>query len=224
MKATFQLQQKHLFALTLVGTWGYLTTRELALLCWPQITPKAALKAAQLACKSLEADGYLLARDLDIANAGKAYVLTHKAARFLCDHWTSLAFRDGYDLQLNRQQMRRPVIDLAHVWAKEKSLYAVGPRGLAADVWGLGAFKSLDALLVDPDALSPAFGILLVRTYDPQTVARVKAACRLPVPVMLAGAEAHARAVDALAKVRAEVAPEHDEHLLFNLPGGTLRC
>jgi hypothetical protein len=55
---------------------------------------------------------------------------------------------------------------------------------------------------------------------DPQTVARVKAACQLSVPVMLAGAEGRLRRIAALAKVRAEVAPAYEEHLAFNKPRG----
>ena len=75
-------------------------------------------------------------------------------------------------------------------------------------------------MLIDPDSLTPAFGILLVRHYDEATVKRVKAVSNLAVPVLLAASDEHLNRRDALIRVRAAVSPDHEEHLQHNKPHG----
>jgi hypothetical protein len=218
-----KLSRKQLDLLTCVGTWGYLTTREIALLVWPEITPKAAVKSAQLATLELKKEGLLLARELRICGVTKAYVLTRRGAQALNDELLQLAFTAGYSIEINRQVLRKPVVDLAHKWVAAKGLGAVGARGLARNVWELGVYKGLDGLLIDPDGLTPAFGILLVRYYDTATSDRIiKLVKRLPVPLLLAASEDRAKQLAALVKVRAKAAPAHEEHLLWNKPEGLL--
>jgi hypothetical protein len=218
--STTAIPEKHAAALTAIGSFGYLATRELALLLHATITPKAALKAAQLTTKQLERAGLVLARDVPVHGETKCYVLTRAGARLLNDLYVTLAFHDGYDLTVHNMLARRPVIELAYEYAKAKSLAAVGPRALQNDFGGLGNFRELDALLVDPDAAAPAFGIMLVRHYDKATIERVKKACKLPVPTLLAAPSHREKHLQALIKVRAQTAPAHEEHLRFNKPDG----
>ena len=217
-----RLPEKQLVILTNVGTWGYLTTREIALLGWPTITPKAALKAAQLATTDLRKDGLLLTRTLPLHGRTSVFVLTQKGADVLNNELLQLAFTAGYDLEISRQHMRSPVLAMAATWVREKGLMAVGQRGLAHDLHGLRGFKSLDGLLVDPDTMSPAFGILLVRGFDKQTVERVKKASRLSVPCLIAGADYDRKCIETLIKVRAATAPDNEDHLQWNKPAGLL--
>lgn len=217
------LPQKQLEILKCVGTWGYLTTREIALLVWPSITLKAALQSAQLATVELRKEGLLLARELRISGVTKAYVLTRRGARTLNDELLQLVFTDGYAIEINRQTLRSPVVQLAHKWVAAKGLGAVGARGLAHNAWELGVFKGLDALLIDPEAMTPAFGILLVRYYDHVTSDRIIKLCsKLPVPLLLAASEDRAKQLAALVKVRAKAAPAHEDHLQWNKPEGLL--
>ncbi|MDD5336210.1 MAG: hypothetical protein PHS32_20940 [Rhodoferax sp.] len=217
-----KLTKKQLDVLTSVGTFGYLTTREIAQLCWPQAAPKAALKAAQEVVTDLRTDRLLLTRQLRVNGLTHAYVLTSRSAELLNDAHLQIAFSAGYNLATDRQVMRQPVLDLAHAWAKAKGLGAVGPRGLAADAWGLGAFAGLDVLLVDPDNMTPAFGVMLVRGFDVQTVERLKRDCKLSVPILLAGRDYDQRRIEALVKVRAWAAPFNEEVLQLNKPEGLL--
>ena len=220
MKRIKPLTAKQLNTLVLVGTFGYLTTRELAMLNWAHITPKAALKAAQIATTQLRERGLLYPRPLPYNGITNAFVLTGKGASLLNDEFLQLSFTDGYDLEMNRLHMRTPVIELAHVYAREKGLGVVGARGLNREVFCMEGFKGLDAMLIDPDSLTPAFGILLVRHYDEATVKRVKAVSNLAVPVLLAASNEHLNRRDALIRVRAAVSPDHEEHLQHNKPQG----
>lgn len=141
MKALTQQQSK---ILTLIGTFGYLSTKNVAKLAWPHtLTPGATHSAhvmAQASLARLLDLGLVLARDLREPGAmklkapppktgvAKGYVLTKKGAEELNNLWevewcaTDLAadnnpmlwFADGYNLSLKDHFVRGPVIELCH--------------------------------------------------------------------------------------------------------------
>ena len=141
MKSLTHQQRK---ILTLVGTFGYVSTKAVAKLAWPHtLTPSAIHSAhvmAQASLSRLLDLGLVLARDLREPGAmklktpppktgiAKGYVLTKKGAEELNNHWESewcatdlvddnnpmLWFADGYNLSLKDNFVRAPVIDLCH--------------------------------------------------------------------------------------------------------------
>jgi hypothetical protein len=146
------------------------------------------------------------------------YVLTHKGARFLCNHFVELTFKASYEVETGSYLTRRPVMELAHAFARERGLLAIGARGLGHGVFELTDFPGLDALLVDPDGLTPAFGLVHVHTYFPTEVERVKRLLTLPVPILFAGGSRNPRVVAALAKLRSERAPADQDMVDANRP------
>lgn len=133
------LTEHQLHIATLVGTFGFLSTREIAKLAWPANEPHSAHVMAQTAVKRLVAGGVFLARDprvrpgmkpeeralLATQGVALAYVLTAKGADILNEHYmddwvltpcadeqaSRLWFTDGYDLSLQSHTVRAPVIE-----------------------------------------------------------------------------------------------------------------
>ena len=141
MRTLTQQQSK---ILTLVGTFSYLSTKDVAKLAWPHTVTAAAKHSAHVMAQASLARllelGLVLARDLREQYApkrkapppktgvAKGYVLTKKGAEELNNHWVSewcatdlatdnnpmLWFADGYNLSLKDHIVRAPVIDLCH--------------------------------------------------------------------------------------------------------------
>jgi len=126
--------------LTLVGTFGYLSTRDVSKLAWPNSEAHSAHVMAQASLSRLADLGLVLARDLRERPAAKrelptpktgiakGYVLTKRGAEELNNHWmpeywahdlpadanASFWFADGYNLSLKDHVVRTPVIELCH--------------------------------------------------------------------------------------------------------------
>jgi len=136
-----KLTPQKLNILCLVGTWGYLSTRDISQLAWPSSSSRSAHVMAQVAASNLAKAGLLLARDLrhrqgtkkalkaPVPKTGvaKAYVLTTRGAEILNEEWLSELvaaefapdanaaipwFADGYNLSTYDWNVRAPVIDL----------------------------------------------------------------------------------------------------------------
>ncbi len=138
-------QQLHI--LTLVGTFGYLSTRDVSKLAWPNSESHSAHVMAQASLSRLADLGLVLARDLRERPAAKreapppktgiakGYVLTKRGAEELNNHWmpeysvydlpedgnASLWFADGYNLSLKDHVVRAPVIELCHQMTRQWS-------------------------------------------------------------------------------------------------------
>jgi hypothetical protein len=137
------LTQQQCKILTLIGTFSYLSTKDVATLAWPHtVTPSAKHSAhvmAQASLVRLLDLGLVLARDLRETYAPKrkapapkngvarGYVLTKKGAEEMNNHWASewcdtdlddnipmLWFADGYNLSLKEHFVRAPVVELCH--------------------------------------------------------------------------------------------------------------
>ena len=131
-------QQLHI--LTLVGTFGYLSTRDVSKLAWPDSEAHSAHVMAQASLSRLADLGLVLARDLRERPAAKreapppktgiakGYVLTKRGAEEMNNHWmaeywvhdlpedgdAAFWFADGYNLSLKDYVVRAPVIELCH--------------------------------------------------------------------------------------------------------------
>lgn len=134
------LTTQQLNILTLVGTFGYLSTRDVSKLAWPNSETHSAHVMAQASLSRLSDLGFVLARDLRERPAAKrdlpapktgiakGYVLTKRGAEELNNHWmpeywahdlpadgnASFWFADGYNLSLKDHVARTPVIELCH--------------------------------------------------------------------------------------------------------------
>jgi hypothetical protein len=138
------LTQHQIKILTVLGNFGFLSTKHVAMLAWPHtVTPSATHSAhvmAQASLSRLLELGLVLARDLrepctikrkappPKTGVAKGYVLTKNGAEELNNHWVSewcatdlatdnnpmLWFADGYNLSLKDHFVRAPVIDLCH--------------------------------------------------------------------------------------------------------------
>jgi hypothetical protein len=138
-----KLTEQQLAILTMVGTFGYLSTKDCARLGWPQSEAHSAHVMAQAMVSKLADGGLLLARDLRMpinptaeqrrtpppkTGVAKGYVLTKKAAEVLNDHYAEewcatdlpegaapmMWFADGYNLSLKDHAVRAPLIELCH--------------------------------------------------------------------------------------------------------------
>ncbi len=175
-----KLSPTHLKCLKLVGTLGFLTTRQLAMLAFAHLSPASALSSAQTAAMYLRKRNFLIARPLhtthhtqearakakasgDDLKGPLAYVLTSPGAELLnelsMDDWvndedaTMLWYADGYNLSLADCETRHPLIVLLHEALKryqDGEVYPVGPRGLKRGVDGLSRVAHFDAVLVKP--------------------------------------------------------------------------
>jgi hypothetical protein len=158
--------------LCLVGHFGHLTSRELAMLNWPNRSSDSALVTAQVAGKKLAGLGLVLTRKLPYDNLSRVYVLTTKGAAWLNDSYLedwlehdspAVWFADGYSVSLNQWVIRRPLIQLLHEVAAATGLHPVGQRSLGRGFLGMGGLKHFDAVLLD-DAGKVVFGVYLAHS------------------------------------------------------------
>ena len=238
-----QPSEKQLGVLALVGTFGYLSTRDIAKLNWPQYEAHSAHVMAQEAASKLAKEGYLLARDpriqpgmkhVPVAKSGvtKAYVLTKKGAEVLNDLFADsfietpapadgkllLWFTAGYNLSMKDYITRAPLIDLLHeMMAGDPSLNAVGKRGAARNVLGLQHVSHFDAVLVDGHGQF-VFGVYLAHQNTAQASVDVTELIRGPHPFLLAAESPKRLAL--LQKWRAERGPNVDAYVWSRLPAG----
>ena len=211
-----KISETQLRFLELVGTFGYLTSRELAELCWPNMSPRSAIVTAQTAGKKLSSLGLVFSRQLPVDNLSRCYVLTTRGADVLNDHycgrWVELDeatpqawFTDGYNLSLMHQFTRRPVTLLAHQMAAALGLRAIGQRGLVRGFLGLRAYAEFEAVLVDA---------------SDQVVPHVVRLARQSVPFLVASAQP--LQLQALRKWRDATSPLMALYVNGKLPAGVL--
>jgi len=182
MKTATEAQLK---LLILISNLGYATTREIAILAFPNHSKESAIKAAQKAVTRLRADGLVLARELPYDGQTNAYVITRSAADQLCDAHCALWFSHGYDLQMNDLHSRRPMVDLLGTLAGQLDLEPVGSRGLAWDYQELKPLKTYDALLVNANH-EPVFGLALFHGFNAAATKRIHALAAKPLPFLIA--------------------------------------
>lgn len=182
MKTATELQ---LQLLALVNNFGFLTTREVAILAYPKHQPATAIKAAQKAVARLRADGLLLARALPYDGQTNAYVLTRAAADMLCDHHIALWFGHGYDLSMGDLHARRPLVELLGNLASQLDLEPVGARGIAKDYQELGHLKAYDAVLINANG-EPVVGFASIHGYNAAAQKRILSLCARPLPFLIA--------------------------------------
>lgn len=225
MKPLSTTQQRLLF---LVGTLGYLTTRDLAQLCWPEQAPAVALVTAQAAGKKLRDLGYVLGRkQVFVADVSIFYVLTTKGARVLNEHylkrWAADPtadidwFSDGYNLSITKCVARAPLIELLHRVSVVTDWQVVGQRALQRGFLGLRKFAHFDAVLLDAKDHPIACVYLAHPTPDAGSTHVCKLA-RGPFAFLIAAATPVRLA--ALIKWRNKVNPEISEYLANVLPEG----
>lgn len=225
-----KISETQLRFLELVGTFGYLTSRELAELCWPNMSPRSAIVTAQTAGKKLSSLGLVFSRQLPVDNLSRCYVLTTRGADVLNDHycgrWVELDeatpqawFTDGYNLSLMHQFTRRPVTLLAHQMAAALGLRAIGQRGLVRGFLGLRAYAEFEAVLVDASDQV----VLAIYQAHPSTAAATPHVVRLArqsVPFLVASAQP--LQLQALRKWRDATSPLMALYVNGKLPAGVL--
>lgn len=182
MKTITEHQFRHL---TLVNNFGYCTTRELAILAYPNHPADAALKLAQKSTARLKAAGLILPRALPYDGQTNAYVLTRAGADVLSDHHMALWFAHGYDLSMNDLHARRPLIDLLGNLAGQLDLEPVGARGIARGYQELEHLKSYDALLLNANG-EPVFGLASIHSLNAAAQKRVLSLSGMPLPFLIA--------------------------------------
>lgn len=176
--------QKLIF-LQLIATFGYLSTKDFAKLCWATNEPHSAHVMAQTNLTKLSTAGYIIARDMRQrpgmkaplvlkAGAARGYVLTQKGAAVLnelyAEEWLfqpSLSdspmpwFADAYNLSLANHVMRAPLIDTCHkLLSTDVGGMFIGQRGLARNFLGLAHLAHFDAVFYNA-ASHVEFGIYL---------------------------------------------------------------
>lgn len=208
-----------LLLLTLISNFGYLTTRELAILAYPKHSKESAIKAAQKSMVRLRADGLVLARELPYDGQTNAYVITRAAADQLCDHHCALWFGHGYDIAMNDLHARRPMIDLLGSLAGQLDLEPVGGRGLAWDYQELKHMKVYDALLVNANR-EPVFGIATFHGFNAAATKRIHALAARPLPFLIA--TTNEPRLQRLIRDRREASAEMDELVTMMLPAAVV--
>jgi hypothetical protein len=216
MKTATEAQLK---LLALISNFGYLTTRELAILAYPRHSPNSAIKAAQKSMTRLRADGLVMARELPYDGHTNSYVLSRAAADQLCDHHCALWFGHGYDLQMNDLQTRRPLIDLLGSLAGQLDLEPVGSRGMAWDYQELKHLKVYDALLVNANH-EPVYGVALIHGFNGAATKRIRALAARALPFLIA--TTNEPRLRRLMRERHDAAPEMAETIEMLLPAGVV--
>lgn len=237
------LTDKQLAVLVLVGTFGYLSTRDLAKLNWPQNEAHSAHVMSQATASKLAKDGLLLARDMRLqpgmkrlpptkSGVAKAYVLTKKGAEALNDVYADafietpapadgqlmLWFADGYNLSMTDHVTRAPLIELLYqMMAGDPTLSAVGARGAARNFLGLRNVAHFDALLVDGQG-KLVFGVYLAHQNTAKATADVTQLIRGEHAFLIA-ADTPKRLATML-KWRANKGPKVTEYVYNHLPIG----
>lgn len=205
--------------LTLISNFGYLTTRELAILAYPQHSKESAIKAAQKSMTRLRADGLVLTRELPYDGQTNAYVITRSAADQLCDLHCALWFGHGYDIAMNDMHARRPMIDLLGTLAGQLNLEPVGSRGLAWDYKELKHLKVYDALLVNANH-EPVCGLALFHGFNAAATKRIHTLAARSLPFLIATTNEPRLA--RLMRDRSEANPGMAETIEMLLPAGVV--
>ena len=224
------LTETNLRFLELVGTFGYLATRELAELCWPNMSAASAIVTAQNAGKKLATSGFVLSRQLPVDNLSRCYVLTTRGADVLndlyCARWVELDedtpqvwFTDGYNLSLMHQFTRRPVTLLAHQMSAALGLRVIGQRGLARGFLGLRGYAEFEAVLLDASDKV----VLAIYQAHPSTATATSHVIRhakRSVPFLVASSQP--LQLQALRKWRDSTSPLMAMYVNGKLPAGVL--
>ena len=205
--------------LTLISNFGYLTTRELAILAYPHHSKDGAIKAAQKALTRLRADGLVMARELPFDGQTNAYVVTRAAADLLCDHHCALWFGHGYDLQMNDLHARRPMIELLGRLAGELDLEPVGARGLAWDYQELKHLKMYDSLLLNANG-EPVYGVASFHGFNAAATKRIHSLAARQLPFLIA--TTNEPRLQRLIKDRREANAEMADTIEMLLPAGVV--
>lgn len=228
--------------LQLVGTFGYLSTRDISKLAWAGHEAHSAHVLAQAMLSKLAAEGYVIARALGhrpgteptVLKPGipRGYVLTPKGAKVLNEvfenEWVEAPievgsevvpwFADGYNLSLADFATRAPVIELCHsLQAHGQSLTSVGRRGLARNFLGRADLKHFDAALFDGTG-KLAFGVYLAHHQTALATKKVVELAKQPVQFLIC-CDRPVR-LASLRRWRASTNPEMDAYVLNTLPPG----
>ena len=236
--------KNQLLVLELIGTFGYLSTREISKLARAGHEAHSAHVLAQAMLSKLAADGYVLARALGhrpgieptVLKPGmpRGYVLTQKGANALNEiyenEWAEAPievgskvlpwFADGYNLSLTDFATRAPVIELCHsVQVHGQALTPVGRRGLARNFLGRADLKHFDAALFDGTG-KLVFGVYLAHHQTSEAAKEVVKLAKQPVQFLIC-CDRPVR-LPSLQRWRGATNPAMDAYVLDTLPPGVL--
>lgn len=230
--------------LQLIGTFGYLSTRDISRMAWAGHGAHSAHVLAQTMLSKLVADGYVLARALGhrpgvepaVLKPGvpRGYVLTQKGANALNEayqnEWAEAPvevgskvlpwFADGYNLSLADFVTRAPVIELCHsLQAHGQDLTMVGRRGLARNFMGRADLKHFDAALFDVTG-KLVFGVYLAHHQTSEAAKEVVKLAKQPVQFLIC-CDRPIR-LQPLQRWRASTNAAMDAYVLATLPPGVM--
>lgn len=236
--------KNQLLVLELIGTFGYLSTREISKLARAGHEAHSAHVLAQAMLSKLAADGYVLARVIGhrpgiepvVLKPGmpRGYVLTQKGANVLNEfyenEWAEAPvkvgsqvlpwFADGYNLSLTDFATRAPVIELCHtIRAHGHTLNLVGRRGLARNFLGHSDLKHFDAALFDETG-KLVFAVYLAHHQTSVAAKVVVKLAKQPVPFLIC-CDRPIRC-PSLQRWRASTNPAMDAYVLNSLPPGVM--
>ena len=237
-----KLSHAQLLVLQLIGTFGYLSTRDVSKLSKAGHEAHSAHVLAQTMLSKLAANGYVLARALGhrpgwepvVLKPGmpRGYVLTQKGANALNElyeiEWIETApelgskvlpwFADGYNLSLADYVVRAPVIELCHsIRAHGHTLNLVGRRGLARNFLGHSDLKHFDAVMFDNSGKLVS-AVYLAHHQTSVAAKEVVALAKQPVPFLIC-CDRPIR-LPSLQRWRASTNPAMDAYILDSLPPG----
>lgn len=162
-------------ALVQIASFGWLTTKQIALLVYQQSSEHVAVNKAQLMTKRLESRGFIKARETPAMI--KAWILTNAGADRLNAELNERGFdgwaRAGYDLETSQYQ--RHVETVAFLTEKRKQGCAiVGRAGVRAGVVenkyvtcdGIYAFLENDSYIKR--------GVLVVKNTSKTTIDKIR--------------------------------------------------
>ena len=235
-------QSKTQYVLQLIGTFGYLSTRDISKLAWAGHEAHSAHVLAQAMLSKLLVDGYVLARALGhrpgceptVLRPGmpRGYVLTQKGANALNEvyaiEWVEAPievgskvlpwFADGYNLSLADFIARAPVIELCHsIQAHGHALTPIGRRGLSRNFLGKSNLAHFDAALCDE---SGKFVLAVYLAHHQASVAAKEVVKLAKQPVQFLICCDRSVRLPSLLRWRASANPAMDAYVVHNLPSG----
>lgn len=233
------LQRK---VLEIIGTFGFLTTRAVAQIAWPNHAAHPAQVSAQAVLQRLLMLGLVLDRVVltdrqvrkkvtAVRGLPKAFVLTRRGALVLNELHAErycetplpagdapLWFGDGYNLSLMQEVARRPVIQLCNAMlAADPTLSVVGQRGLQRNFLGLGHLGVFSAVVLASEGRRP-LGIYLSHHQTAVATQEVAKLARGSTPFLIASSLPHQ--VVTLVKWRSQAAPATQQYVSERLPAG----